>query len=144
LCSSCDGISPYTQIAKFRLTFFPEIGRNHKSNQYRHDTELPDAGATAHLGDSGHRWLNATGLIQEGSNQVIMDIDMTSNGIFDTYTEIDHTDPPGSDGTITLTFHHCNSATIEYDITSINRQGTVPIRRVADDNIVICEALNAE
>ena len=31
--------------------------------------------ATANLGDPGHRWFNAAGLIQEGSNQVIMDID---------------------------------------------------------------------
>ncbi len=100
--------------------------------------------ATANLGDPGHRWFNAAGLIQEGSNQVIMDIDFTSGGIFDTYTEIEHTDPPGSDGTIILTFDSCNSGTVKYDITSIDRQGIVPIRRVADDNIVICEALNAD
>ena len=59
-------------------------------------------------------------------------------------TEIERTDPAGSDGTITLTFDSCNSGTIDYDITSINRQGTVHIVRVADDNIVICEALNAD
>ena len=64
-------------------------------------------------------------------------------GIFDTATDIQHTDPPGSDGTIILTFDSCNSATVEYDIPSINRQGKVPIRRVADDNIMLCEALNA-
>ena len=66
---------------------------------------------------------------------------MTSGGVFDTAIVIERTDPPGSDGTITLTFDSCSSGTIEYDIPSINQQGTVPIQRVADDNIVICEAL---
>ena len=69
---------------------------------------------------------------------------MTSGGIFDNPTEVDRTDPPGSDGTITLTFDSCSAGTIEYDIPSINRQGVIPIERVADDNIVICEALSLE
>lgn len=73
-----------------------------------------------------------------------MEIELTSGGIFDTTTEITRTDPPGSDGTIILTFDGCNSGTVEYDIPSINRQGVVPIRRVANDNIVICEALKAD
>ena len=64
--------------------------------------------------------------------------------LFDTAKEVEHTDPTGSDGTIILTFENCNSATVEYDITSIDRQGVIPIQRVADDNIVVCEALNSE
>jgi hypothetical protein len=73
-----------------------------------------------------------------------MNVTLTSGGIFDTPTEIERTDPPGSDGTITLIFDNCNSGTIEYNITSIGQQGIVPIQRVADDNVVICEALKAE
>jgi hypothetical protein len=57
-------------------------------------------------------------------------------------TQILRTDPAGSDGTIKLTFTSCNSGTIEYDIPSINSQGTVPIQRVAADNIALCEALS--
>lgn len=72
-----------------------------------------------------------------------MDIEMTSGGLFDTPTEIQRTDPPGSDGTILLTFSSCRSGAVEYDIPSIDRQGIVPIQRVADDNIALCEALNA-
>ena len=74
----------------------------------------------------------------------MMNITMTSGGIFDTPTEIDKTDPDGSDGTLILTFDSCNSGTVEYDITSINQQGIVPIKRVADDNIVLCDALKAD
>ena len=106
---------------------------------FTYDTELPPIDAVANLGDAGHRWLTAIGPITD--NQVTMDIDMTSGGIFDTATDIQHTDPPGSDGTIKLTFDSCNSGTVEYDITSISRQGTVPIQRVVDDNVVVCEAL---
>lgn len=70
----------------------------------------------------------------------VMDITVTSGGIFDAATEIQRRE----DGTITLIFDSCNSGSIEYDIPSINRSGVVPIRRVADDNISICELLNAD
>jgi hypothetical protein len=33
---------------------------------------------------------------------------------------------------------------IKYDIPPIGRQGSLPIRRVANDNIVLCEALSDE
>ena len=69
---------------------------------------------------------------------------MTSGGIFDTPTEVERTDPPGSDGSITLTFYDCNSGLVEYDITSIDQQGTVPIRRVANDNITLCKVLGTD
>jgi hypothetical protein len=75
-------------------------------------------------------------------NRAVMNIEMTSGGLFDTPTEIERTDPPGSDGTIVLTFYNCNAGTVEYDITSIKQQGTVPIQRVANDNIALCEVLN--
>ena len=73
-----------------------------------------------------------------------MEIEMTSGGLFDTTTLIDRTDPPGSDGTIILTFTSCNSATVEYGITSINQQGIISIQRLANDNIVICNALSTD
>ena len=76
--------------------------------------------------------------------QSVMNIELTSGGIFDAASVITRTDPPGSDGTLILTFDSCSSGTIEYDIPSINQQGVVPIQRVADDNIVLCEALSTE
>jgi hypothetical protein len=132
---------PDTDGQGFFITVFPDLGYVSLA-WFTYDTELPPEDATANLGDAGHRWLTALGPID--GNQVMMNIDIASGGIFDTATDIQHTDPPGSDGTIVLTFDSCNSATVEYDIPSINRQGTVPIRRVADDNIVLCEALNAD
>jgi hypothetical protein len=132
--------NPETDGQGFFITIFPDLDAVSLA-WFTYDTELPAEDATANLGDPGHRWLTAVGPIE--GNQAIMEIEMTSGGLFDTSTLIDRTDPPGSDGTIILTFTSCNSATIEYDIPSINRQGIVPIQRVADDNIVICEALNS-
>ena len=124
----------------FFITVFPDLGYVSLA-WFTYDTELPLPDAVANLGDPGHRWITAVGPIE--GNQVTMNIEMTSGGLFDTATLIDRTDPPGSDGTIILTFDSCNSGTVEYDILSINRQGTVPIQRVAGDNIVLCEALNS-
>ena len=132
--------NPDTDGQGFLITVFPELGVVSLA-WFTYDTELPPIDATANLGDPGHRWLSAIGPIVD--NQAVMNIEMTSGGIFDTPTDIQRTDPPGSDGTIVLTFDSCNSGTVEYDIPSINRQGTVPIQRVANDNIVICEALNS-
>ena len=73
-----------------------------------------------------------------------MNIEMTSGGLFDTPTDIQRTDPPGSDGTIILTFTGCNLGTVEYDIPNINGRGVVPIQRVAGDNIALCEALSMD
>jgi len=131
---------PETDGQGFFITVFPDLGYVSLA-WFTYDTVLPPEDAVANLGDAGHRWLTALGPIAE--DQVFMNITMTSGGIFDTATEIQRTDPPGSDGTLILTFDNCNSGTVEYDIPSINRQGIVPIRRVADDNIVICEALNS-
>lgn len=131
--------NPDTSGQGFFITVFPDLGVVSLA-WFTYDTQLPPIDATANLGDPGHRWLTAVGPIE--GNQALMNIEMTSGGIFDTASDIIRTDPPGSDGTIILTFHSCNSGTIEYDIPSINRNGVVPIQRVADDNIVICEALS--
>jgi len=131
---------PDTSGQGFFITVFPDLGYVSLA-WFTYDTELPPIGATANLGDPGHRWLTAVGPIE--GNRVLMDIEMTSGGIFDSTSEIIRTDPPGSDGTILLTFTSCRLGTVEYDIPSINRQGNIPIQRVADDNIALCETLNS-
>ena len=132
---------PDTSGQGFFITVFPDLGYVSLA-WFTYDTELPAADAQANLGDPGHRWLTAGGPID--GNKVLMNVELTSGGIFDTPTDINRTDPPGSDGTILLTFDGCGSGTVEYDIPSINRKGMVPIQRVANDNIVICEALSAD
>jgi len=132
--------NPATDGQGFFFTVFPELGFASIA-WFTYDTELPDETAQANLGDPGHRWITAVGPFSD--NQAIMNIDIASGGLFDTSTLVQHTDPPGSDGTITVTFESCETATVEYDIPSINRQGTVPIQRVANDNRALCEALES-
>ena len=131
--------NPETGGQGFFIAVFPDKGFGSMA-WFTYDTELPPIDATANLGDPGHRWLTAVGPIV--GNQVLMNIEMTSGGLFDTATAIDRTNPPGSDGTIVLTFTSCNSGTVEYDISSINRQGTVAIQRVDTENVELCEALS--
>jgi hypothetical protein len=123
----------------FFITVFPDLGKVSLA-WMTYDTVLPAADVAANLGDPGHRWMTATGKYVD--NQAFLNITMTSGGLFDTPTEIRRTDPRGSDGAIILTFDNCSSATIEYDIPSIGKAGTIPIKRVAGDNIRYCEALN--
>ncbi len=132
---------PATDGQGFFITVFPDLGFI-TTAWFTYDTELPPVDASANLGDAGHRWLTAAGTY--AGNQAVMNIDLTSNGIFDTPTDVQHTDPPGSDGTLILTFDSCNSGTVEYDIPSISMKGIVPIQRVAGDNIALCEALSAD
>ena len=65
---------------------------------------------------------------------------VSSGGLFDTPTDTLEV----IDGSITLTFNGCNSGTIAYAIPSIGLTGTVPIQRVANDNIAMCEALEGQ
>ena len=133
--------NPITNGQGFLITVFPDLNLVSMA-WFTYDTDLPAEGDTANLGSPGHRWLTAIGTID--GDTAVMNIEFTSGGLFDTATELRRTDPPGSDGTITLSFADCSSGLVEYDIPSVDRQGSVPIQRVAGDNIALCEALRAE
>ena len=127
--------NPLTDGQGFFVTVFPDLGFMSLA-WFTYDTELPAAEAQSNLGDPGHRWLTAVGPYE--GNRAVLNISITSGGIFDTTTETTQVDG----GTIVMTFDNCNSGTADYDITSIDRQGSVPIQRVAADNIALCETLN--
>jgi sugar lactone lactonase YvrE len=125
---------PETDGQGFFVTVFPDLNLVLLA-WFTYDTELPPMDAQAKLGDAGHRWLTAVGEIN--GNRSVMSIETTSGGKFDQPSEIDR----ATDGTIILSFDSCKSGLVEYDIPSINQQGTVPIQRVANDNIALCEGL---
>ena len=134
---------PETDGQGFFITVLPDLGVMVLA-WFTYDTVLPPEDATSNLGDPGNRWITTAGAYAD--DQAVLNIVLTSGGIFDTPGGVERTDPPGSDGTLVVTFDSCNSGTVEYNIPSINRQGIVPIQRVAIDNINIaaCEALNSE
>jgi len=125
---------PVTAGQGFFITVFPDIGYVLLS-WFTYDTVRPGAEVTANLGEPGHRWLNALG--QYSGNQAVMNISIASGGLFDTPTEITES----NDGTIILTFTDCTSGTVEYDIPSIGQRGLVPIQRVVNDNVALCESM---
>lgn len=128
--------NPLTDGQGFFVMVFPDL-KVVSLAWFTYDTDLPDD-ATANLGDPGHRWLTALGPID--GDRSLMNVSIASGGLFDTTTVINRV----YDGTITLIFNDCNSGTVEYEIPSIGRSGTVPIQRVANDNIALCEALQPE
>lgn len=132
--------NPATDGQGFFVTVFPDLGLVSVA-WFTYDTELPPDGATANLGDPGHRWFNATGRYE--GNQATLKIKMTSGGIFDTSAELAEVTRV-EDGTMGLVFDSCNSGTVEYWIPSIGQSGIVEIQRIAGDNIALCEVLEAQ
>lgn len=130
--------NPATSGQGFFITIFPDLGLVSLA-WFTYDTELPPVDAIANLGDPGLRWLTALGAIE--NDQATMNIEFTSGGLFDAASTITRTSPAGSDGTLLLKFNDCHTGSVEYDITAIDAQGTVPIQRVAADNVALCEAL---
>ncbi|MGA9573201.1 MAG: hypothetical protein WBS20_04550 [Lysobacterales bacterium] len=126
--------NPATSGQGFFITVFPALGVVSLA-WFTYDTELPPADAQSNLGDPGHRWLTAVGSFEGGHS--VLNVSITSGGLFDTATEVSEQDG----GTINLTFEDCYSGLIQYDIPSINRQGSIPIQRVANDNVALCEVL---
>lgn len=119
----------------FFITVFPGTGRVFLA-WFSYETERPPANVQAILGEPGHRWLTALG--PYAGNTAVLDIELTQGGVFD----MSQPAPTrSSDGTIILEFQDCNTGTVSYDITSVDRQGEIPIERIALDNVPACEAL---
>ncbi|MGA9572931.1 MAG: peptidylprolyl isomerase [Lysobacterales bacterium] len=133
--------NPVTTGQGFFITVFPDLGLVNLA-WFTYDTQLPADESAANLGSPGHRWLTALGPIN--GNTAVLNINIARGGLFDTATEIQNTDPEGSDGTITLTFSDCSTGVVDYDIPSISQQGSVPIQRVANDNVALCETLSTQ
>ena len=128
--------NPDTSGQGFFFNLFPDQGVFFMS-WFTYDTERPPEDITAILGEPGHRWLTAAGSYT-GGNQVVLDVTNTTGGIFDDPEPVQQNT---GYGTITVTFENCNSATVEYDIPSVDVSGTIPIQRVVTDNVPLCESL---
>ena len=103
---------------------------------FTYDTERPPEDVIAFLGEPGHRWITAQGTYE--GNVATLTVYVTSGGVFDSSLPVTVTTP---DGEIILEFDTCNSGTVTFDIPSINRQGVVPIERIALDNVAQCYLL---
>ncbi|WP_395373704.1 peptidylprolyl isomerase [Marinicella sp. W31] len=108
---------------------------------FTYDTELAPVDVTATVGAAGQRWLSAQGAYK--GNQVVMDVAVSSNGLFLSNQTADQTEP-GSYGTVTVTFTDCSNAIVDFDFPAANQSGQFNIVRIASDNVALCEQLNTE
>jgi hypothetical protein len=101
------------------------------------DTERPPAGTPFNLGDPGHRWMTAYGFY-DGSTANLT-LELTKGGLFDSVVPA----PTQEDyGTLNLSFEHCNSGQMTFNIPSAGLTGTIPLQRGALDKVEECQALD--
>jgi hypothetical protein len=128
---------PATNGQGFLITVFPDMGQLFLA-WFTYDTERPPEDVTAILGEPGHRWLTAQGAF-DGSKAELT-VYLTQGGVFDSAEPPAVTDQAGY-GIMTLEFMTCNEGRISYDIPSLGLSGQIPIQRIVEDNIALCEAL---
>jgi hypothetical protein len=129
--------NPVTNGQGFLITVFPEIKQMFLA-WFTFDTERPPEEVTAMLGEPGHRWLTAQGPYE--GNTANLTIFVTEGGVFDA------ADPPAQndgigDGTMTIEFADCTEGLVTYEMTSPSVSGEIPIQRITNDNVVLCETL---
>ncbi len=102
---------------------------------FTYDTSQAPDGATAVVGDPNHRWVTAQGPFADDTAD--LQITLTTGGLFD--------DPaPTSNqsvGTITLRFTDCSNGTLEYNFPDLGLSGSIPLTRIANDNVALCETI---
>ena len=105
---------------------------------FTYDTERPPEDVSALLGEPGHRWLTAQGPYD--GDTANLTVFVTEGGVFDAAEPAASTDPAG-DGTLTLEFADCTEGLVNYEITSLDISGAIPIQRISPDNVALCETL---
>ena len=93
------------------------------------------------VGDDNHRWMTAQGGFS--GSTATLDVTLTTGGLFDNPQAVANSEQ-GSQGTIKIIFNDCSNGIVRYDFSAAGLSGEVPIRRLADDNAGICEALIAQ
>lgn len=132
--------NPLTNGQGFLISVFPDTGRVFVA-WFTFDVERPPEDVTAQLGDPGHRWVTAQGPYQ--GNTANLTLFVTSGGVFDSNEPPATTDPEG-DGTIKLEFADCENGLVSYEITSLGISGEIPIERIVQDNVALCELLGSQ
>jgi formylglycine-generating enzyme required for sulfatase activity len=132
--------NPLTDGQGFLITVFPDI-RQMFVAWFTYDVERPPEDVTAMLGEPGHRWLTAQG--PYSGDTANLTIYVTEGGVFDA------ADPPAQndgigDGTMTIEFADCTEGLVTYEMTSPSVSGEIPIQRITNDNVVLCETLASQ
>jgi hypothetical protein len=122
----------------FLITVFPTIKQVFLA-WFTYDTERPPENVDAALGEPGHRWLTAQGPYE--GDTATLSIYVTEGGVFDA-SDPAATNDDIPDGTMTIEFADCAQGLVTYEISSPSVSGEVPIQRISNDNVTLCESLS--
>jgi len=101
------------------------------------DTERPPDDVTAIFGGPGQRWVTAQGPYD--GDTATLDVFLSTEGVFDSEEPETVTDPEPY-GTITIQWTSCTAGILTYNIPSLGLMGEIPISRIVDTNVALCEA----
>jgi PKD repeat protein len=101
------------------------------------DTERPPDDVTAIFGEPGHRWVTAQGPYD--GDTATLDVFLSAGGVLDSEEPETVTDPEPI-GTITIQWTSCTAGMLTYNIPSLGLMGEIPISRIVDNNVALCEA----
>jgi len=117
------------------ITVFADLGLVFVA-WFTFDSQPPGAD-TATFGASDQRWVTGLGTID--GNQVVLNMELTTGGVFN------GSDPlPTQDtayGTMTIVFKDCTEATVTFNFPGPAASGEFIINRVVPDNVSMCEVL---
>ncbi|MCU0786505.1 MAG: hypothetical protein MUF81_21160 [Verrucomicrobia bacterium] len=124
---------PATAGQGFFITVFPARQEMFLA-WFTYDLSRPPANVTAQLGEPGHRWITAQG--PYAGDTATLGITISEGGVFDASVPA----PANrAGGTLTVTFSSCTAGEVAYEMPALGRSGTVPIQRIALDNVPECE-----
>ncbi len=126
---------PATAGQGLLLEVYPEQGLVFVA-WFTFDVTAPFDPDEATLGDASQRWVTALGAFAAGAASVELAVSNTGRGRFDMRDPGQVQDDDY--GSLTLTFHDCASATLDYDLPPAQAVGSIPLSRVVNDNVSLC------
>jgi len=129
---------PGTAGQGFFIIVFPDIQQLFLA-WFTFDIERPPDDVGTPFGEPGHRWLTAQGSFE--GDTALLDIVVTKGGIFDMSEPEPENSDPGTVGSMEVIFKSCSGGLVKYNIPGLELMGEVPIQRIANDNVALCEAL---
>ena len=127
--------NPQTPGQGFFLEVFPAINLVFLA-WFTYEVAPAGGNSTAQVGHPGHRWLTAQGGFD--GDTASLTVTLTTGGVFDDAAAVTNT----TDGTIQLQFSDCSSGELRYVLTTAGLNGTIPLARLANDNVPLCESLD--
>ena len=103
---------------------------------FTYDTSSATIADTPVLGDAAHRWVTMMG--PNFGSEVEADITLTEGGVFNRRENVANSNA----GTARVTFFNCREGVVQFTLNGIS-SGSIPIARLADGNLDICQILAA-